>query len=780
MQRRNYLKRSVSIPALSSISAATEQQYVPLQTSGDDGENVGTYHDIDSAAFPDTVTIGWISDRFIQLNDEDAPVIGHEVSSTALVLEVAQSLEEFDVLQTEFDWEDVDYTNADAFEQLFEPHAWALDRSTSFTTEFFEDHAIAWITGIHSEYYRPGIDAQESEIGSIPSDRLFYDLYGHAPFMFAVFPTAETPDPGSVIDFEATVRHTSEDDSHPDSAPNGGYLAVDTSTVRETLRTPDTAWEDGTSATFTGLQEHPQPQLTSATTAVEYDDELLRPTGGSIVTKRGTVTDSSEDSTDMFRQHELRSERHDILVGSTLSRSWEDDDDGEEQTTGPVNVSIVVDTSDSMSEQDATVGGSQISRLGAVQEVLPPFIDLFREGVQTSVVEFNSSANIAHPLTEIDGASREEVQESVRNLTERNRTTIGGGLLLGKETIEDEPGEKTMILLSDGSENEPPYVDDVLSQLRNAGIEVYTFGIGAEIDEQQLEYIAEQTGGTAEIDPGVEQIKDFYFQVIEDAQHNPRLSSIEGELDENDRMGDDCKVDSSCEDAQFSLSYEGSDMDLIVTDPQGNEVGDGPGIDHREGDAHEVWTVDDPEPGEWGYEVEVLSVDAPQETFAQATADSSVDGELFVADDLYDATGFLRIQLLVTEGLERYTGANSRVEIRPPNGDDDDGIDLSLGDDGTGPDDVAADGIYSTYFHPTVAGEYEFRTIVEGGEYDELQREFVESVEIPYVVDTPARPYQSETSFSDMIGEYGPLVGALALMGGIGVAILRLLESSDE
>ncbi|MFC6722404.1 MULTISPECIES: VWA domain-containing protein [Halobacteriales] len=727
------------------------------------------------------MTVGWISDRFIQLNETDAPVVGHEISSTALVMEVAETLEEFDVLKTGFDWDEFDYTGADAFSQLFAPHAWPLHGSVTLPDGFFNTHVIAWVTGIHDDYYSPDIDEGETEAGAIPSDRLFYDLYGHAPFMFAVIPAVETPEPGSVIDFDATVRHTNGDDSHLETAPDGGYLDIGTTETKDTLRTPDTEWDRNAAAVFTGLQQHPQPRLTTSVNALEYEDDLLRPTGGSVVTKRGRVSDSTVSSDDVVRRHKLQSEEHDILVGGTLSHSW--DDDGQLDTTGPVNVAIVVDTSGSMSERDAGMtrsDGTPMSRIEALRESLVPVMDLIEEDYQTSLVEFNSSANVVHPLTEVDNVARSELKGSVRGLVAGGGTTIGGGMRLGMETIADESGEKTMILLSDGKENEPPYVDNVLPEIRNAGIKVFTIGIGADIDEQQLKYIADQTGGDVEIDPNIEELRRFYFELAEDAQNRQTLSSAEERLDQGDRIEDDCKVDSSCEDAQFSLSYEGSDMNLIVVDPNGNEIVERGDVAHREGGAHEVWSVKDPEPGQWNYEVEVIQVDAPQETLTQATADSTVDGELFVSDDLYEATGLLRIQLLVSEGFERYVGANAHAEITPPSGANDDIIELSLDDNGSGPDDITNDGIYSGYFHPTEIGEYEFKTIVEGGEYEELKREFIDHVSVSTVIDSPAKPYQSEASYFDIIQEYGPLAGALILMAGVMYTVLRWLEPTNE
>ncbi|ELY51738.1 vWA domain-containing protein [Natronolimnohabitans innermongolicus] len=740
------------------------------------GTETGSYTELDSDRFPAATTIAWIVDRFVQVHAADSPVVGHELETTGVAIETIGSRDEYSVISDRFNWDDFDYSGKNAFSSLLSAVAWPLSGSASFPDGFFDEYELVWLTGVTADAYRTSIDQAETETMSMPSDRLFYSIYGHAPFVFAAVPTDQSPEPGSVVDLTATVRHTGEDDSELAATSGGGYLDVEEVTTKGVRRTPNEEWDVGDAVSFTGLQQHPRPTVTTAATDAEYEDDLPRPVGGSIVTKRGTATEVGADTGGDGVRHELESRDHEILVGDTIPIQWDEHDaeNETELTNGPVNISLVVDTSGSMRQRDAgraDADGPSMTRLEALKKDLIQVIDLIEEEYRVSLVEFNSNASVVEPHTEFDDATREQFKESVRSLSAGGQTTIGGGMARGLETIVDEPGPKTMLLLSDGAENQRPYVDDVLPDFRNQGVPVHTIGIGSAIDAEQLEYIADQTGGQSEIDFDVNDLREFYFDLTPTAQLRSELSRVDGTLDEDDFLEDNCQVDSSCDDAQFALSYEGSEMVLTVTDPDGNEITEGDGISHRVGDAHEVWSIDDPPTGEWHYEVDVRQVDAPQKTFVQSTSDSTVDGELYVTSDLYEATGYVRLQLVVSEGLERYTGARARAEIVPPEGDDEDAEVLTLYDDGSGPDDVSGDGIYTNYYHPTETGTFDVRTIIEGGKYDELRREFTHTAEIATVVDDPIQPWEDRSPATDSETDES-LLERIPLAGVVGASAL--------
>lgn len=747
------------------------------QTGVAQGDEAQTYDALESDDLPSEVSVAWIVDRFVQVRSENAPVVGADVTAPAYVLERATTAEEYEVLRDRFDWEDVDHTGTDAFSRLFSAVSWPLD-GTAIPSDVFESYDLLWLTGIHSDYYA-GIVGETSANSAVTTDREFTNLYGHVPLIFGLVPKSQSVEAGSAVTLEATVEHANDSNSELTTG-SGGYLLIDDIAVTDTLRTPDPDWRRGSTAEFTGIQHQPRPRLSSSATDVDYDDDMPRPQGGSLVTKEGTVESAGDEPSDDDRatKHELRSDSHDVLVGDTLHWTWEDDDDV--STIEDVNVSLVVDTSGSMSERDTgwarDDGGGEKSRLEAAQESLHEFVDFIEDDNRVSLVEFGTSANVVTETTVMDDDSRQRIRDDVDQLYDSGQTTIGGGLRQGMETIVDESGPKSMVLLSDGEENQPPYVDEVLPELRNHGIEVYTIGIGDQIDETQLEYIAEQTYGKSlsATDPGA--VRDFYRELMSDTQDRADIDKQSAEVDEGDTLDGDCSVDSSCEDVQFVNTYEGSEMELTVTDPDGNEITETGDVSHRVGDAHEVWTIQDPPSGEWNYHLDVLQVDDPQQTTVRVNAASSVDAELFVSTDLYEQTGFVRFRLKVEEGLERYAGAGAYLEVRPPNGDEEDVEEIPLYDDGGGPDDVGGDGIYSNYYHPTEAGEFEVTAVVEGGEYTELERHFDDTVEIDTVVDEPIRPYEVRRGSRSLLDD--PF--RLGLLGGVTLGSGWLFRPDDD
>lgn len=750
---------------------------IPSAYATNDEGDVASYEALDTNAFPDGVTVSWVTDRFIQVRSEDAPVVGYRIETSAFVLERIQSSDEHGALRDQFSWGDMDYTGGDVFSELLAAVAWPL--SESISDDFFDTHDLLWITGVSQDEYR---DILENPAAAVSTDQEFYLLYGHTPFLFGVVPSNSSPEPGTVVDLSATVRHTGSDAGPLDNG-DGGYLDIDSlesandnlipDNAEDTPRTPDPAWGQVQEAAFTGLQHHDQPHLSTALSNIEYADQedLPRPLGGSLMMKEGQVRDAGS-ATGVVAEHALDSTGHQMVVGELLSSSWEDGDEPDH-----VNISIVIDTSGSMSERDTGWyhdDGTEKTRLEVAQESAHLFLDFITDGHTVSLVEFNTNASVVTDAVVLDDTTRAQLHNDIDGLADGGWTTIGGGLQTGAETIDDERGAQKLLLLSDGEENREPMVAEVLPDIRDRGVSVYTIGMGMDIDEDQLEFIAERTGAESlwDHDPG--EVGEFFEEFGIDTQGRARLTETEAVVDEGDSVEDTCQVDSSCEDVQFALSYEGSEMSLVVTDPDGNRITERSDVTHREGAAHEVWTVDNPEVGEWSYSVEVEQVDAPQRARTQVSSDSQIDSELFFSEELYEQTGYLRLQYKVEEGLQRYTGADAYLEVDPP-GEHTDIERLELYDDGGGADDVADDGIYSNYYHPTEVGEYEFTAVVEGGEFSNLQRESRYTTQVGSVIENPVRPFEEqESSF--------PVLPALLGLGGVTAAYVyfRKIRGGEE
>ncbi|MEM7115662.1 MAG: S8 family serine peptidase [Chloroflexota bacterium] len=172
----------------------------------------------------------------------------------------------------------------------------------------------------------------------------------------------------------------------------------------------------------------------------------------------------------------------------------------------PISVAQIIDRSGSM----GTYGFIE-----PVKERAKQFVDLLRINDRVGVVSFNGTAATEHPVVAIDGlAAKTAVKNNIDTLTANGVTSIGAGLAQGIADLAaggDPNQAQALILLSDGHENQPPWVggnttdsppswysgpdfSEVLPTLP-PNIPVYTVSLGIQSDTVLLQEIANETGG---------------------------------------------------------------------------------------------------------------------------------------------------------------------------------------------------------------------------------------------------------------------------------------------
>ncbi|WP_278405255.1 vWA domain-containing protein [Pseudoalteromonas ruthenica] len=176
------------------------------------------------------------------------------------------------------------------------------------------------------------------------------------------------------------------------------------------------------------------------------------------------------------------------------------------------DIMLAVDLSGSMREQDMAYQGRFVDRLSVVKAVLSEFISQ-RRGDQLGLILFADTAFLQTPLTRDVDTVAQMLEESQIGLVGR-ATAIGDALGLSvKRFNEKSQSNKVVILLTDGQNtagNLKP--EEALILAKDAGVKVYTVGVGADgrnqgglfsmlgssgamLDESLLKTIAEQTGG---------------------------------------------------------------------------------------------------------------------------------------------------------------------------------------------------------------------------------------------------------------------------------------------
>jgi Mg-chelatase subunit ChlD len=176
----------------------------------------------------------------------------------------------------------------------------------------------------------------------------------------------------------------------------------------------------------------------------------------------------------------------------------------------PVDVVLVMDTSSSMRE--ASGSGT---KLQAAQEAARVFLDQLQwTADRAAIVAFDKGARREMGLT----GDRAALERALDGLATSRGTHIDLGLAESGRTLVDEArddAKPVVILLTDGLNNNGP--DPVLSEaakLHQAGVLVYTIGLGANVDSALLSSVATTPDGYFE-SPTADDLEAIYREISE-------------------------------------------------------------------------------------------------------------------------------------------------------------------------------------------------------------------------------------------------------------------------
>ncbi len=171
----------------------------------------------------------------------------------------------------------------------------------------------------------------------------------------------------------------------------------------------------------------------------------------------------------------------------------------------PISLAILVDSSGSMQRY-----------MGNVIAAAVRFVGRLRDDDQAAVVGFNSQPIQLAPMTK----SKKRMVKGINNLYPRGFTALYDSVYMGVENLRGCGGHKAIILLTDGKDD-----DGTGSQLSHASLQqavsaaqklrvpIYIIGIGAEIDRDGLERMANDTGGEFLYSPKGVDIDDLYTEI---------------------------------------------------------------------------------------------------------------------------------------------------------------------------------------------------------------------------------------------------------------------------
>ena len=143
---------------------------------------------------------------------------------------------------------------------------------------------------------------------------------------------------------------------------------------------------------------------------------------------------------------------------------------------------LVVDISNSMSEEDFQYKNKMYSRLTAVKNVIDNFIDK-RTSDRIGLVLFGTQAYLQAPLT-YDKQSVKEILWNADAGMAGNSTSIGDAVGVALKNLaesEGKPENKVIILLTDGENNDGSLsLPQAIALAKEDGVKLYTIGAGSE------------------------------------------------------------------------------------------------------------------------------------------------------------------------------------------------------------------------------------------------------------------------------------------------------------
>ena len=288
-----------------------------------------------------------------------------------------------------------------------------------------------------------------------------------------------------------------------------------------------------------------------------------------------------------------------------------------QNTNNAVDVALIIDSSGSMAWNDP-----DNKRLVAARAYLSASLS----GDFVGVVDFDGSARLASPLLELP-ANKTTLVNAINTIDSIGSTNIGVGVQAGCDALINSPSGNTIkaaILLTDG---EGSFNQQDLC-FSDRGWPIYTFGFGS-ANDQLLQDIASTTGGEFARLPTSNFVCEFLRVRSKIAGVEPGSCSTLhiGPLEISIFV---INVPPGQQQVSFSTSWTGSDIEMTLISPSGRVIDRNtvaPDVVHDLGPTFEVYTVLDPEPGDW--EVTLFGADVPasgeEVVFGFTSIPSSVD-----------------------------------------------------------------------------------------------------------------------------------------------------------
>ncbi len=180
-----------------------------------------------------------------------------------------------------------------------------------------------------------------------------------------------------------------------------------------------------------------------------------------------------------------------------------------------LDILLAIDTSGSMKSPDMGRGLSPVTRLDAAKEVMGRFVEA-RPDDRVGLLVFGQEAFVQVPPTLDSSTLVDFISELDIGMAGPNATAVGDAIAVGVKRLKDlKAPSKLLILVTDGKSNSGTVQPiDAARAAKALGVKIYTIGVGtSRIDDQELQAVAETTGGSYYSAPTESQLAKVYSDI---------------------------------------------------------------------------------------------------------------------------------------------------------------------------------------------------------------------------------------------------------------------------
>ena len=137
---------------------------------------------------------------------------------------------------------------------------------------------------------------------------------------------------------------------------------------------------------------------------------------------------------------------------------------------------------------------------GSMNNAAQAYIDQMRPGDQVGLLVFNTKVTYVQPIT----TDRAALSQAIKSLSAKDDTAMFDALAQADQILQDYPGRKAIIVLTDGLDNQSKKTfDEVIQSIGTSGLSISPIGLGNPdsagpyfgLDESALKSLAEKAGG---------------------------------------------------------------------------------------------------------------------------------------------------------------------------------------------------------------------------------------------------------------------------------------------